>query len=73
MTLTLPGTSQDVTTFEEASKVLRTYIDSRGWGSTQWYGQKGDGGFKVGDIVQDGNKIAHISYNGRVWPEGASS
>lgn len=51
-----------VTSLEEASRVCRTYIEDNELGGGNWTG---------GDVVDEGNKIASISYNGRIWlPDG---
>ena len=54
-------TTVEVSSFSEASKISREYIDNNGLGSGNWAG---------GEIYKGGIIIAHVSYNGRVW-EGA--
>lgn len=60
-----PAPSQvvEVESLEEASKVCRAYITEHELGGGNWSG---------GDVLDDsGQKIARISYNGRIW-EGVS-
>lgn len=47
-----------VRTLREASQAVRYFIERQGLGSRDW-----DGGW----VRDGGKKIAHVSYNGRVW------
>lgn len=53
-----------VETFAEASKVVSLYITlhdlTAGCGS-------GGNDFTCGKVYDDGKKVGHVSYNGRVW------
>lgn len=51
-----------VASMEEASRVCREYIESNELGGGNWTG---------GDVIDGGETIATISYNGRIWlPDG---
>jgi hypothetical protein len=50
-----------VATFTEASEAVRAYIAEMNIGASEWLG---------GDILNEGQKVASVSYNGRVWDEG---
>jgi len=47
-----------VATFAEASAVCRAYIERNGLGGGNWTG---------GQVFEDDQQIASVSYNGRVW------
>lgn len=47
-----------VTSYEEASKVCRAYLDKTGIGNTRWTG---------GALFEGEKQIGYVSYNGRVW------
>jgi hypothetical protein len=54
-----------VDTIEDGSAEVRRYIDEHDLGGSDWRGGT------VTDI-HTGEKVARISYNGRIWPaEGA--
>jgi hypothetical protein len=48
-----------VMSFVHASRVCREYIEANGLGGGNW-----DGGYVYS---HDGDQIAYISYNGRIW------
>lgn len=50
---------KEVSSYEEASRVVREYIKERNLGNSQWMG---------GSVQEDGKAIARVSYNGVVWP-----
>lgn len=50
------------TTLKEASALSVADHDARGAGASEWYQHAG-----IGDVVVDGEVVAHVSYNGRVW------
>jgi len=50
-----------IASFKEASEVCSKYITDNELGSGNWAG---------GVIVENGNAIARVSYNGRVWEGG---
>ena len=62
--LRLNGTWVEVESVEQASALVRADIDATGIGSSDWYGY----GKTQGEVRVAGKKVAHISYNGRVWP-----
>lgn len=67
MTVINCGRKIEVDSLEEASRVIRNYIDTSKKGSTAWYMHDQNG------FVYDNNElVAHISYNGRIWPEGVN-
>ena len=49
----------EVSSFKEASQVCKDFIERNDLGSGNW----------AGGLILDnnGNAIAHVSYNGRVW------
>jgi len=47
----------------DASAVFRAWIEKNGYGASNL--ARG-----AGDIVDMGKKVAHVSYNGRVWALG---
>lgn len=51
-------TTAEVSSFAEASRVCREYIEEHGLGGGNWTG---------GQIWEDGVPVAYVSYNGRVW------
>jgi hypothetical protein len=53
-----------VTSWADASRAVRAYIEERGVGSAEWYRTVPWGGaaIRVG-----GRVVAHVSYNGRIW------
>jgi hypothetical protein len=53
---------QDVTVagWADASAVFRAWIEKNGYGASNL--ARG-----AGDIIDMGKKVAHVSYNGRVW------
>jgi hypothetical protein len=51
-------TSVEVSSYAEASRVCREYIEKYELGGGNWTG---------GTITVAGKKIARVSYNGRVW------
>lgn len=55
---TIPEERAEVEDLQEAQKVCREYINRTGIGGGNWAG---------GEVWEDGEKIAYISYNGRVW------
>jgi len=59
----LPGVRRRtvaITTLAEAAAVCRAYIIEHQLGSGNWSG---------GDVIDDeAVVVAHVSYNGRVWP-----
>ena len=63
-TLRLNGQWVKVDSLEEASQIVRADIDATGVGSSEWY----EHGKTQGTIWEKGKKVAHISYNGRIWP-----
>ena len=51
-----------VGSLEEASLTVRTYLDARGLGASE---------FRGGEVWRHGEVVARVSYNGRVWgPDG---
>lgn len=57
----LPGLKSSkvaVTTKQEAAEACRKFIDDNQLGSGNWSG---------GDVFSEGNLVARVSYNGRVW------
>lgn len=53
----------EVNSFEEASKVVRDYIEQNNLGMSEFSG---------GDVFDmSGNLVAQISYNGRIWEPGS--
>ena len=46
--------------WSDASAVFRAWIEKNGYGASNL--AKG-----AGDILDMGKKVAHVSYNGRVW------
>lgn len=48
--------------FAQASAVCLSYIQRNELGGGNWTG---------GAIYEDGKQVAHVSYNGRVWPGAA--
>jgi len=55
------GTAQ-VENLEQASKLIRTEIERKQVRSSVWYADK-----LVGTVMDNGEIVAHISYNGRIW------
>ena len=51
-----------VGTLEEASAAIRRTIEDRDMGGEKWYGYP-----ENGYVYENCIKIAHISYNGRIW------
>ncbi len=49
---------QEVKDEQEASEVCRKYIEKENIGGGAWVG---------GQIFKDGEMIAYVSYNGRIW------
>ena len=47
---------------EEASKMIREFIEKADIGSSVFTG---------GDVYDDGQKVARISYNGKIWLPGS--
>jgi hypothetical protein len=47
-----------VTSFRHASEVCRQYIHDNSLGGGNWTG---------GDLTKEGEPVARVSYNGRVW------
>ena len=47
-----------VNSFKEASEAVKCFIDRNSLGGGNWSG---------GDIIENGEVIAYVSYNGRVW------
>lgn len=59
------GEMVEVKSLEEASKIIRAKIDAEFMGGDDWYSRSHENG----NAYDDGGKwIAHISYNGRIWP-----
>lgn len=59
-----PTRAAEVASLEEASAVCRSYIADWDLGGGNWVAGAGN--------VYDGDrKVAHISYNGRIWPVAA--
>lgn len=54
-----------VASLEEASKVLRAWVERNGLGG-------GNMTQRCGSVTDGSKPIAHISYNGRIWPNKAS-
>lgn len=46
---------------KEASEIVRAYIESKGLGNSQWSNQE------TGKVFANGEEVARISYNGRIW------
>jgi len=55
-----PDVMVDVETLEEASQRCRDFIRENELGCGHWAG---------GQVYYDGEQIAYISYNGRVWKD----
>ena len=53
--------SVQINSVDDAPRICRKYIDDNGLGGGNWTG---------GQIMQDGEQVAYVSYNGRVWPKG---
>jgi hypothetical protein len=54
-----------VKSLDEASTVVRRFIEDVGMGGSEWYGRIGTG---RGAAVREGRKtVAYVSYNGRLW------
>ena len=51
-------TTVKINSLPEASKVCRNFIDENNLGGGNWTG---------GEVFEEGEQIARISYNGRVW------
>jgi len=49
-----------ISSFEEASSIVRKFIDKNDLGGGNWTG---------GQIYKNGKEIAYVSYNGRVWEQ----
>ena len=58
--ISVPDRVVPVKSFADASRVCRTYIENHGLGGGSWAG---------GEITRDGQIVARVSYNGRVWKE----
>lgn len=54
--------TREVASYAEASRVVREEIDATGVGGTEWASHC------AGLIRVDGKVVAHVSYNGKVWP-----
>lgn len=63
MTVTLARRSILVDSFADAAARVRRYVAGRGIGSSA-YASGGHGGIRF-----DGEQVARVSYNGRVWCE----
>jgi len=51
----------------EAARMVEQDRDAGNYGGTAWYG-KGSGKVQPGDVLgPDGERLAHVSYNGRTW------
>lgn len=50
-----------VTSLGEAVTACGRFIDANGLGGGNWTG---------GSVRRDGEEVARISYNGRIWPAG---
>lgn len=50
----------EVKDWSDASFVFRNWIEKNGYGSSNL--NRG-----AGDVVVKGNKVGHVSYNGRAW------
>lgn len=61
---TIPPAFRTVRSLGAASKAVRDFIEAHDL--TAGCGSGGDV-FTGGDILEDGEKIATVSYNGRVW------
>jgi hypothetical protein len=66
MELRLNGATFPVTTMEMASRMVRDDIDASDTGSSEWYGADKQQGW----VFSGGEKVGHISYNGRIWLTG---
>jgi len=53
-----PNTTVDVDSMANASLICRQYIEENGLGDGNWTG---------GQIFQEKEQVAQVSYNGRVW------
>ena len=53
-----PNKEVEVESFKEASRVCRKFIDDNNLGGGNWHG---------GQVYVDGNQVASVSYNGRIW------
>jgi hypothetical protein len=57
-----------VTSYAEASRVVREYISANGMGGTEWYRNLPFTKTARGAAIHvDGVQVAFVSYNGRVW------
>ncbi|MBE0502068.1 MAG: DNA (cytosine-5-)-methyltransferase [Desulfuromonadales bacterium] len=56
-----PSSRRWVASLEEASVVCRKYIEHWNLGGGNWCGG-------AGNVMQNGNLVATISYNGKIWP-----
>lgn len=61
MQIKIGNTVRNVTNFADASRVWSEYRNAAAFGSSS--------APKV-IIIEDGEQVAEISYNGRVWPVG---
>lgn len=62
MKIKICGINAEVSSFEEASKLVRKIIELCNMGSTEWYEYEDNG-----TITEGKNKVALVSYNGVVW------
>jgi hypothetical protein len=54
-----------VATLDEAASACRAFIDEHDIGAGNWTG---------GEVQRDGEPVARVSYNGRVWlPDGTEA
>jgi hypothetical protein len=61
MTVRLMEGVVEVSSVSEASRLVTEEIDEKGVGASAWYGPG------MGVVTRDGEMVARISYNGRVW------
>ena len=57
-----PSFTVEVPDMEQASLACRDYIDEFDLGAGNWSG---------GDVFRGEQKIARISYNGKIWPSSS--
>ncbi len=64
---TLPAVQ--VSSYAEASRVVRAHISGRGMGSSEFYANLPFTATSKGCAIHDshGRQVAFVSYNGRVW------
>ncbi len=57
-----------ISSFAEAAQVVRAYIAGKGLGSAAWYRNLPFTATVRGAAIHvDGQQVAFVSYNGRVW------